>query len=152
MAISLSASAQELAKPTPLVIFEHHTLDTGDGGIVFTLSLFGDGRVVFVGKNRTRVIGEATDNVGSQKAEAWAHALIRAGALEVKEGYRYAPPPDSDWSRLTISADGRSNSYRFHRWNRSHPPVQVIDEMMRELDVDNRWVGSMRDSILFERP
>lgn len=139
--VSACAAADASKAVLPLIVFEHHTHNTGDGGIVFSVAVFENGSVVFTGKNNTKVTGEARAAVSPEKAREWARLLVAGGALEVRERPTYAPPPDADWSRLTVSVDGRSNSYRFHNWNKSHRRIEVIDSMLKSLDVLNRWVN-----------
>jgi hypothetical protein len=144
--IALSGCA--LAQPTldrqPVFIFDHHGHNRGDGGIVFSLSLFEDGAVVFEGKNRTRISGETRAAVPPEKVQEWLKALVNEGVLDVRERPTYAPPPDADWSRVTIVANGQRNSYRFHGWNRTAPRIQILQKMLDDIDVLKKWVNEPR--------
>lgn len=134
------AAAILAAAPQPAILFEHRTEGAEAAAIAFSIAIFTDGTVVFVGKNNTAVAGEARTKIPPEKADRWIRALVDTGALDLREPAAYAPPPGADWSRLTIAAEGRSNTYRFSHWNKANAFVHVLDLMLAELDVLNRWV------------
>lgn len=135
LAATLLASA-----PQPAILFEHRTEGPEQEAIAFSVAVFADGTVVFVGRNNTAISGEARTKIPPEKADRWIRALVDTGALDLREPAAYEPPPGSDWSRLTVAADGKSNTYRFSHWNKANAFVHVLDLLLSELDVLNRWV------------
>jgi hypothetical protein len=123
--------------------FETHGFDQGlgKGAPVFSLSISSDGTVVYEGRYRTRFSGEVQERVAPDVAARWLSDLVQAGALELTESADYSPPVDATWYRLTVSANDRRNSARFHGWNRSFPVIRVIDGILADLDVYRRWVN-----------
>jgi hypothetical protein len=140
IALVACSSAQPLPKPEPGILFEFHGYNRGDTRTVFSLAVFEDGEILFTGINKTRVLGEARARVSQEKVREWIRSLVERGALDARERPAFAPFIHSDWVRLTIVADGRRNSYRFDGWNRAHPRIQILDAMIRELDVLKKWV------------
>jgi hypothetical protein len=131
-----------MEREEPSITFEYHGLRTGigSGNLAFTLSLFENGKVVFMGIERTRVSGEAVGHVAPERVKAWLKKLVDDGALSFKERSNWAPNPDSNWYRLTVVLDGQRNSARWYGWNSSSPTIQVLDEILTEV---NRWETSV---------
>lgn len=130
------ASTETTAQLVPVIQYQYTGGPTSTVRTEFLLSIYEDGAVVFDGKNRTRVSGEARIQVTKQKAQEWQKALVDAGAMTKRERPDFHPIPDRDWWRMTVRRDGVTNSYRYLR----HPIAQVEDKIIQELDVFNRWV------------
>jgi hypothetical protein len=132
------AVAQPQRQEEPVIVFEYHGANRGYGSTEFSLSLFPDGVVVFDGKNRTRVAGETRSAVAPQKVSRWLETLVNDGALSTKD---YPKSPDTPWYRLTVVSEGRRGSIRFSGWNTFSPTIRILDEILNETQVFERWVG-----------
>jgi hypothetical protein len=127
----------------PAIEFETHGLDRGrgNGGPVYTLSVFGDGTVVYRGLYRTRVSGEARATVAPETVARWLGELIADGVFEARDDPTHVLPADVTWYRLTVAANGRRASFRFMGWFHPGRRFRVLEEMLLELDVRKKWVN-----------
>jgi hypothetical protein len=139
------AFSQPVSADGPVIVFDYNGHNRGNGGIQFTLSLFANGDVVFDGRSLTRVFGFAQSRVDADRVNKWVDALVGTGALAMKESSGYQPPPDSNWIRLTVAADAMSNSFRFHGWNGKVPLIGVLQEILDETEVMQKWVRYQKD-------
>ena len=125
----------------PAILFEYHGANRGDGGVVFSVSVYEAGSVVFAGIRNTATSGEAQIEVERARVQEWLSALIKNGALVREERPTDIPTPDSDWYRLTVATTEATNSFRSHGWNRTHPLIQAMDAMLKEIELEKRWVS-----------
>lgn len=130
------AGRETTAQPIPVIQYQYTGGPSPEGRMAFLISIFEDGTVTFDGKHRTKVIGEAHLQVGTQKVQEWVKALVEAGVMNKRESPGFHPIPDRDWWRLTVRHDGVTNSYRYL----THPLVQVQDKILGELNVVSRWI------------
>lgn len=121
----------------PVITIEYHGANRGRGATEFSLRLAANGTVIFEGRYRTRITGQAKSKVDQEKVERWTQLLVKDGALD-----RSDSPLELDvaWYLLTINSNGKINTFRFNGTNKHNATVSVVSEIFEEVQVFERWV------------
>jgi putative hemolysin len=109
---------------------------------VYTLALYGDGWVVYDGRDFVEMTGEHRENIGVEAVNALAEQFVAAGYLEWDDAYTNRDRTDMPSAITSLTVDGRTKRINHYHGDDSAPQaLTMLENLVDETANTAQWIG-----------
>lgn len=107
----------------------------------YTVTINGDGKVAFEGRDHTAVKGPAEGVISAKNLRALAAAIEKASFFELKDEYSEMRITDQITVITKVEWDGRRKTVTHYHGDTSAPPrLRALEDRIDQLAGTSRWI------------